>query len=110
MHPCIYEHQTKHNPATHHPRQNIREPFVVPGKFPCEPVDDEYQHESNRAGEKQQYPRDVVSGLVELAEIPSVRHQDQRRDAHLKDVFYFHCLMLNVYGSKREEAVIKSFR
>jgi hypothetical protein len=53
MQPRIHKDKPKHNPTTCYPCQNIREPLVVPGKFPREPVNDKRQHESNRAGEKQ---------------------------------------------------------
>jgi hypothetical protein len=107
----IQKDKREHDPTTCHSRQDIREPLIVPGKFSCEPVNDECQHKTDRTSEKYQYTRNVVSGLVELAEIPSVSHQDQRCNTDLQKRDYFpHYFMLNVYGSKREDAVVKSFR
>ena len=94
-----------------HPGQNIREPLIVPGKFSREPVNEQRQHETHRAGKEQKYPCDIISRHVKLTEIPSISHQDQRGNPDLqKGKYFLHGFIINVCGSKRDDAAINSFK
>lgn len=61
----------------------------MPGIFPVEQGEDNSQNECNQPGHEQLNTRNIMPGLVELPEVPSVTHQDQREDANWKCFYDF---------------------
>lgn len=74
MQSCKYPDQHKNNETTDCSGNDIGKPSVMPCESFCEIIDDECQDQSSRAGDEQQDSGNIVSRLMQLSEIPAVRH------------------------------------
>jgi hypothetical protein len=90
MQPDDHQNESKYDHAARKSCQDTKIPFLMPGKFSGEKIKDYCKHESNNPIDEQEYPSNIVPGLVELTQVPAVTHQDDRHDGKRECFKNFH--------------------
>ena len=79
--PCEHENQGKYDSTACQPGQSGQIPLRMPGIFSGEKIKDYCYEESNCPGDEQEYPGNIVPGLVELTQVPAVTRKDDGRNS-----------------------------
>ena len=74
MQPGEHDNQHKNQATSGKPIQEVHEPIAMPGIFPGKQANAKRKRQANRSGDKQQNTGNIIPGLMELPEVPTINH------------------------------------